>query len=199
MRRSTRALTALFVAFGVAIGFGIRMASTSETPVPSAGTVAQTPLPIAPASDRSAGYRESTVANPDQVHTELLVIFVGSSSCTFSDPPELKELLGSATAAVSLQAVGERVDVYTVGFAVDEPASVGASYLTEVGVFDEIVTGRGWDGVFGDLVLGQRLGAVKVTPQLLIVDRDRARASTSESEFTLLSLPTNMTQAFSRA
>lgn len=103
--------------------------------------------------------------------SELVFIFVGSSSCSWSNKPELRDLVRTARLAVRDRSIAEDMGFAAVGVARDVVASKGVAHLATFGEFDEVMAGRGWlnSGVlryiYGDLP------GPAATPQILVVER----------------------------
>ena len=103
--------------------------------------------------------------------SELVFVFVGSSSCSWSNRPELRDFVRTARLAVRDKSIAEDIGFAAVGVARDVVASKGIAHLAAFGEFDEIMAGRGWlnSGVlryiYGDLP------GPAATPQILVVER----------------------------
>jgi len=103
--------------------------------------------------------------------SELMFVFVGSSSCPWSNRPELRTLVRTARLAVRDKAIAEDVGFAAVGIAGDAVASNGIAYLAGFGEFDEVMAGRGWlNGGVLRYIYGDLPGPA-ATPQIVVVER----------------------------
>lgn len=102
---------------------------------------------------------------------ELALVYVGSSSCTFSDPEVLRPAISDVRDSLEQRGAAAGYRVKAIGVSVDNDVGRGVQHLEEVAEFDEIVVGNGWQNL-GSLnyVFGE-LGGEPATPQLLVVRR----------------------------
>ena len=114
--------------------------------------------------------------NPEALATEgaeALLVYVGSSTCGWSNTPELPRLVGDLKRELRSRARREGWRFAAVGIAKDRRAADGLAHLEKFGAFDEVMAGHGWAnrGV-QEFVYGQgSLAGPGVTPQVLVVLR----------------------------
>ncbi|MGB3543837.1 hypothetical protein [Rubrivirga sp.] len=76
--------------------------------------------------------------------TELVMVYVGATSCGPCHSPELKSALEMAKVALAERAEREGKTFVAVGVAIDYIVEEGIEFLASSGRFDEIVVGRNW-------------------------------------------------------
>lgn len=79
-----------------------------------------------------------------QSGTELVMVYVGSTSCGPCHSPEVKSALEAAKVALAERARREGKTFVAVGVATDYIVEEGIEFLASSGRFDEIVVGRNW-------------------------------------------------------
>lgn len=75
---------------------------------------------------------------------QLVLLFVGSSSCRGSNDPELPPLIGSLKADLADYAAERDMGFETYGVAVDWATDEGIQHLASFGEFDEVAVGNNW-------------------------------------------------------
>lgn len=115
---------------------------------------------------------EGTTPRPKAV--ELSLVYVGSSTCSWSRHPDLPELWHEATLDVSRQATDAQASVATVGVAIDWSIQSGLAHLSHVGDFDEVVVGRNWYGIGADRYLWSEFRGPSETPQIIVIENSRS-------------------------
>lgn len=156
--RSRRNWTTLALITGVGIGFllGLR----GLLPIPEI----RWRLPA-----RAAEYAPAHSMNPGP---ELALVYVGSSTCGWSNVPELPEMIKDLKRELGNRADDLGMSFAAVGVARDMVAADGIRHLEKFGDFDEVMSGRGWANI-GVLkyVYGEEGEGPGVTPQVLVVER----------------------------
>lgn len=102
---------------------------------------------------------------------ERLLIYIGSSTCDFSNTDEIVDVVDAirARASTSAAEVGRRF--VRVGIAKDHVVSAGLNHLAKFGDFDEVMTGRNWANIGLLKYVYEGLRGIAATPQVLLVDR----------------------------
>lgn len=110
--------------------------------------------------------------------TELVAVFIASSTCGASAHPTLPEALGKIRASLGARATAAGKRFIFIGVALDEQPSVGLAFLEPFGPFDEVMAGGSWVGTGAvDFLIRGNPGPLAL-PQLLILERDiKAEAS----------------------
>jgi hypothetical protein len=119
--------------------------------------------------------------------TELLFVFVGSSTCGATEAPGFTELVGVIRERLAAQARSEDYQFVTVGVALDWSIPAGLGFLEEFGPFDEIMTGRSWLNAGGVRYMWRDLPGEPACPSVLVTTRQVVvdRMSITVSEETL--------------
>lgn len=124
-----------------------------------------------PDSSVMDGYR------PDYVRlgggTELVLVYLGSSACGFSNDPTLPALVSRAKTVLKQRAQVQEWAFTAVGVAIDWVTDDGVEHLRQFGAFDEIMTGRKWQGM-GAYRYFEDLPGTAGTPQILVMVRETA-------------------------
>lgn len=111
-----------------------------------------------------------------QPGTELVFIYIGSSSCHWSNVPELPSMVRKMKRAVRDQSRESGRNFSAMGVARDVVAQRGLKHLDRFGPFDEVTAGRGWlnlgvlEYIYGDLP------GPAATPQIVVLEREIGRA-----------------------
>lgn len=153
-------LVGAFILLGVAAGLVLAVSGRLSTP----RVILRWPLGLTDTN----GYRAKANQAPGD---ELVLVYIGSSGCSWSNGPELPGIVSGLKTTLQDQAQNSGRAFAAVGIARDGIAATGISHLAKFGEFDEVMSGRGWANtgiqkyVYGDLP-GE--GA---TPQVLVVTR----------------------------
>ncbi len=119
---------------------------------------------------RAAEYLPSATLEAGE---EVLLIYVGSSSCGWSNVPELPEIVQDLKTGLQqrVREAGKRFAA--VGIAGDRHADEGLAHLEKFGAFDETIAGRSWvnSGIQRYIFGSGSLAGPGVTPQIIIVAR----------------------------
>ena len=76
--------------------------------------------------------------------TEIVMVYVGATSCGPCHAPEVKAALEAAKVALAERAEREGKTFVAVGVATDYIVEEGVEFLASSGRFDEIIVGRNW-------------------------------------------------------
>ncbi len=98
------------------------------------------------------------------------MVFIGSSTCPFSNHSTLPRLIEDAKLNLQRKALDLGLSFSTIGVSIDWVTSDGITHLNKFGDFDEVTTGRKWHGTGANIYLGQIPG-VNATPQILVLAR----------------------------
>ena len=111
-------------------------------------------------------------AHPMNPGPELALVYVGSSTCGWSNVPELPDMIKELKRELGKRAESLGMSFAAVGVARDMVAADGIRHLEKFGDFDEVMSGRGWANI-GVLkyVYGEEQVGPGVTPQVLVVER----------------------------
>ncbi|MXW15561.1 MAG: hypothetical protein F4065_09580 [Rhodothermaceae bacterium] len=102
---------------------------------------------------------------------ELVMVFIGSSTCGYSNDSSLPELIEEAKLKLKDKATDQGWSFSTVGVSIDWITSDGIDHLDKFGYFDEIMTGRKWHGTGANIYLRDIQG-INATPQILVLARN---------------------------
>ena len=146
--------------------------------VGSAAGVALATAGLMPAVDieLTVPAREAREYRPGSVRAsgtgrEILLVYLGSSSCGWSNLPEVARAVRDAKNLVAEQARNAGTGFSALGIALDGDASSGWEHLRNAGLFDEVAAGMGWANSGADKYVFGSLAGPASTPQLLVVER----------------------------
>ena len=108
--------------------------------------------------------------------TELVMVYIGSSTCGFCNDPELPSMVESAKLGLQRKASNRGLLFSAIGVSVDWVVRDGSAHLAKFGIFDEIMTGRKWQGT-GPHLYFSRIPGEAATPQILVFTREVEGAS----------------------
>lgn len=100
---------------------------------------------------------------------DILLVYIGSSTCGFANNPELPEIIERAKIATQQHAVDTGFSFSAIGVSIDWDPTRGHAHLAKMGHFDETMTGRRNWGVGFDIWQEFVAG----TPQVLVVRHAR--------------------------
>jgi hypothetical protein len=118
----------------------------------------------------SRGAGETPAGWPD-AESQIVLVFIGASTCAFSQPASVKRALEAAEETLARLAQHGGLRVKKIGVSVDISVAKGIEYLTRVGEFDEVLIGGGGTNIGFEFFAATVLGGPLVTPQILIVER----------------------------
>lgn len=113
-----------------------------------------------------------------QPGTELLAIFVGSSTCTASTDPDLKATLRRIHNGLRELAEREQKIFVSVGVALDQDPWRGIKFLERFGPFDEVLSGGNWLNTGSVAFILRDFPGRRAIPQLILIERDVSIEST---------------------
>lgn len=102
---------------------------------------------------------------------ELILIYIGSSGCVYSNKPALPDKVDQLKSLVQSKATENGRGFAAIGISKDWDVERGLTHLAKFGQFDEVMTGRSWvnEGIM-KYVWDSSYGA-PATPQVIIIDR----------------------------
>lgn len=109
---------------------------------------------------------------------ELILIYIGKASCAFCRDPAVPKLVKEAKRLVKAHADSLSVGFATVALGLDLDPFVSLPHLNDLGLFDELTLGRGWDNRVALELFHTTVGAEAATPQLLVLRRQVVQDST---------------------
>jgi hypothetical protein len=101
---------------------------------------------------------------------EIDLIYIGSSSCHFSNTNKLYKSVDAIKSLVQKKAIKNNVGFSTIGIATDRNPAQGIKHLSKLGNFNEIVAGNGWNNI-GITRYVENMGAEASTPQVILTFR----------------------------
>ena len=149
----------LLAVVGILAGYGLGMRGL----LPNVDITVHLPV-------KETGLYQPSGRLPD--NKELTLVYVGSSSCRWSNADELPGLIERLK--LSFQAQG----FTAIGVASDHVAADGIEHLDGFGHFDEVLAGRSWANtgiakyVYGDMPVPA------ATPQVIVLERTLERGET---------------------
>lgn len=127
-----------------------------------------------------AGPQDYTPSMRRPSASELVLIYVGKASCAYCRHPSIPGFVEEAKRRVRAQAHAESLGFSTVGVGLDLNPFSSLRHLRELGLFDELAVGRGWDNRAALQLFHLGFGLEAATPQLVVVRRLIVRDSTYE-------------------
>lgn len=159
--RATR-LGALAVGLGFAAGLALGRAGL--VPVPEVSVSWSIPALLPASYLPSASTEEGD---------QLVLVYVGSSTCGWSNRPELYPMIQNLKSELSERANTAGVGFAAVGIARDVRAADGLAHLEEFGPFDEVMAGNSWanTGIQEYIYGAGEMAGPGATPQILLLSR----------------------------
>lgn len=103
---------------------------------------------------------------------ELLLVFIGSSTCGASEAPGFPEALATVQTALGERAAAFGLSFGTLGVAIDHSPRKGIAFLESMGDFDELIAGRGWINQGGVSFVWRHLPGESAIPQIVVLARN---------------------------
>lgn len=102
---------------------------------------------------------------------EILLVYMGSSSCHWSNAPGLASTVRQLKLDIQRRVRSDGLTFATLGIARDRSVVTGMKHLRKFGAFDEVTAGHGWynDGV--RRYVYEELPGPASTPQVIVVRR----------------------------
>lgn len=144
------------------VGTGFALALSGRFPLPEIKV--QWDKPPAEAD----GYRPKPNRTPGE---ELVLVYIGSSNCSWSNGPELPGIVGELKTTLRDRAQDSGRAFAAVGVARDGVAADGIAHLAKFGAFDEIMSGRGWANTGVQKYIYGPMPGEGATPQVLVLAR----------------------------
>lgn len=163
-------LTAALVMLGLGGSLGFGLSSLGLLPIPDVTVGWTVPLPS------SGDYVPSGSARPGE---EIVLVYVGSSTCPWSNLPELPGLVRAMKSDFDSRVLKRGKSFVTLGIARDRLAADGLEHLAKFGAFDEVMAGSSWANtgiqhfVYGD----REIAGPAATPQVVLLSRRLADPS----------------------
>jgi hypothetical protein len=110
---------------------------------------------------------------------ELLLVFIGASTCLASNDSRLPRWVEGAKASVAAKAEAAGLGFATAAIGLDRDATVGTRFLRKFGRFDEVSSGRAWVNMGAARYLFETLPGAAATPTVLVSQRTILRDSDS--------------------
>lgn len=160
--RQAGKLVLLALAVGCVLGFALD--SVGMLPVPAIEIDWTVP------AMRASEYVPAASSNAGE---EVVLIYVGSSTCAWSNVQELPLQVRRLKTIMQQRARTEGRQFATIGIARDRLASVGLSHLKKFGPFDEVMAGRsGANRGIQEYIYGAgSMAGPDATPQIILVSR----------------------------
>ncbi|MFQ5889520.1 MAG: hypothetical protein ACE5JR_05655 [Gemmatimonadota bacterium] len=121
--------------------------------------------------DRS-GDTEYEPAGEKPQGTELVAVYIGSSTCAPCQTPELKAAIRQMKDELSRRAEGEGRRFYAIGVALDWSIEDGMELLRSTATFDEILVGRNWLNTGAIEHIWSDPGTRQLIPQVIVFERE---------------------------
>ena len=103
---------------------------------------------------------------------EIVMVYIGSSTCGFANSPEMPEVIERIKLALQMESLARESAFSAIGVSIDWDVSNGIGHLAKFGMFDEIMTGRKWQGQGGRQFFWDALpSSIRSTPQVLVIAR----------------------------
>ena len=102
---------------------------------------------------------------------QLVLVFVGSTSCVWSRTPEVRGALRQAEAALRRNAESRQMGLHRIGVSVAPSPEAGLRLLADVGEFDEVAVGGRWTNAGIQKYVSEGFHGSAATPQLLVLQR----------------------------
>ena len=109
----------------------------------------------------------------DTTGTELVTVYLGSSTCGYSNDERLPDILEKVKLALRQRAAQQGRMFSAVGVAVDRRVATGRQRLEKFGFFNEVMTGQSWLGAGARMYYSKLLPGAPSTPQALVYLHDR--------------------------
>lgn len=104
----------------------------------------------------------------ERSHQFIQLVFIGSSTCRFSNNDKLIEYVRSLKSELRSFADTSRYDAFITGVSLDQNASIGLEFLWKTGPYDQVISGAGLYNL-GAHVYALRNGGKLSTPQVYII------------------------------
>ena len=139
--------------------FGVWRSSSSLSPAAAPTSLSPSEIPV------------TSPQAPLQSGKQLLVIFIGSSTCGASSRPELAQSFKALRASLASEAKRRDARVTYMGVATDWSIQLGLGFLSKYGPFDQVNVGANWlnNGIIS--YVWRDIPGQPLLPQVLVVER----------------------------
>lgn len=151
----------IFLLFAIGGGVGFELTKLGLLPIPRV----EWTIPIVDAG-------QYIPSGSVEDGTEVVLVYVGASTCGWSNVPELPGLIRDIKLNLLERTRAEGKSFSVLGIARDAVAIDGWRHLEKYGRFDEIATGHGWANIGIQRYLFGEIAGPLATPQVLVVERD---------------------------
>ena len=151
-------------------GMVFAVGSVAGVALATLGLIPTVDIELAVPAREAREYRPGSVA-ATSAEDEIVLVYLGSSSCGWSNLPEVSRAVRDAKILVAGHARDSGMRFSALGIALDADASRGWAHLRKAGSFDEIAAGRGWANSGAEKYVFGTLAGPASTPQLLVVQR----------------------------
>lgn len=127
---------------------------------------------VALAAKNHTRHREAPLAIEPTTGDEIVLVFIGSSTCGWSKLPELPAAFSKIRAAVQEATTQDGKTFVAVGVAPDISVDAGIDFLSRFGPFHEVLVGRSWLNRGALEYVWQTHPGPAATPQLVLLSRE---------------------------
>lgn len=113
--------------------------------------------------------------------TELVAVFIGSSTCGAAENPELKVAIAQLRRSLAARAFRDGKTFSSIGVALDWSVRDGLQFLATFGEFDEVMAGRNWLNAGAVHYIWRDIAGRPSLPQVLLLERSVEVTATSIS------------------
>jgi hypothetical protein len=122
-----------------------------------------------PGADVSRATASSDTAS---VRRELVMVYIGSSTCAVSNRRELRADVREIQRQLHARAAATGMTFVSLGVAVDRLADAGLRHLERIGPFDEVAAGQGWANAHARRYVWEEWPGIAGTPQIVLIERE---------------------------
>lgn len=116
-------------------------------------------------------------------HEEIVLVYIGSSTCGPSNKPEVFSQVDSLNNELSAYVKNKGYGYVSVGISKDWNINEGLKHLSNFETFDEVMTGRNWNNTGVSRYVYDVIPGQAITPQIVITRRVNGKYSTINSEY----------------
>lgn len=102
---------------------------------------------------------------------EVVLVYIGSSSCGWSNVPELPGLVERMKRDLRAWSTDRELGFLAIGIARDINVAAGLRHIESFASFDEVMAGRSWANVGVQKYVYGELAGPGITPQVVIIHR----------------------------
>jgi hypothetical protein len=106
------------------------------------------------------------------VRRELVMVYIGSSTCAVSNRRELRADVRQIQRQLQARAAATGRTFVSLGVAVDRRADAGLRHLERMGRFDEVAAGQGWANAHARRYVWEEWPGIAGTPQIVLIERE---------------------------